>query len=139
MKLSLSPNRVFKDKEEWEVYLNNIGIVKSSHVKTATEGALMGAIINNGVSSKLGIISDGAGQFRLLEHGLCWVHAERLINKLIPLKKEHLEDIEKVQSEIWEFYQKLKSYKNLTTEQQREEQTRLSIRFDEIFSQSTYA
>ena len=97
-KLSLSPNQVFKDKEEWDTYLNNIGIVKSSHVKKATEGALLGAIINNGVSPNLGIISDGAGQFRLLEHGLCWVHAERLINKLIPLKKEHLEDLEKVQS-----------------------------------------
>ena len=54
-KLSLSPNRVFKDKQEWDAYLNNIGIVKSSHVKKATEGALLGAIINNGVSAKLGI------------------------------------------------------------------------------------
>ena len=72
--LSRRQNRVFKDKEEWDSYLNNIGIVKSSHLKTATEGALIGAIINNiinnGISPKLGIISDGAGQFRLLEHGL---------------------------------------------------------------------
>ncbi len=137
LKLSLSLNRVFKDKEEWDAYLNNIGIVKSSHVKTATEGALMGAIINSGVSPKLGIISDGAGQFRLLEHGLCWVHAERLINKLIPFKKEHLEDIEKVQDEIWQFYQELKNYKKSTTEQQREQKPKLEKRFDEIFSQST--
>lgn len=54
-KLNLSLNRVFNNKEEWETYLNNIGIVKSSHVKKATEGALLGAIINNGVSSNLGI------------------------------------------------------------------------------------
>ena len=59
------------------------GISKDSHIKTTTEGALLGAVITNGVSPKLGIMSDGAGQFRLLEHGLCWVHAERLINKLI--------------------------------------------------------
>ncbi len=136
-KLSLSPKRVFKNKEEWSAYLNKSGIVKSSHVKIATEGALIGAIIKNGVSPKLGIISDGAGQFRLLEHGLCWVHAERLINKLIPLKKEHLEDLEKVQDEIWKFYQELKTYKNRTTEEQREEKARLAQRFDEIFSQST--
>ena len=71
----MCPNRVFKNKEEWEIYLNQIGIVKSSHVKKATEGALLGTIINHGVSDKLGIISDGARQFRLLEHGLCWVHA----------------------------------------------------------------
>ena len=136
-KLSLSLNRVFKDSQEWEIYLNNMGIVKGSHVKTATEGALIGTVINNGVSPKLGIISDGAGQFRLLEHGLCWVHAERLINKLIPLKKEHLEDLEKVQDEIWQFYQELKSYKTLTIELQREQKPKLEKRFDEIFEQST--
>jgi hypothetical protein len=54
-KISLCQNRVFKNQEEWETYLNQIGIVKSSHVKKATEGALLGAIINNGVSPQLGI------------------------------------------------------------------------------------
>ncbi len=136
-KLSLSLNRIFKDKEEWFVYLNNMGIVKSSHVKKATEGALIGTIIKNGVSPKLGIISDGAGQFRLLEHGLCWVHAERLINKLIPLTQEHLRAIEKVQAQIWQFYQELKNYKNLTAEEQEQEKARLSNRFEGIFSQSS--
>ena len=65
------------------------------------------------------------------------MHAERLINKLIPFKKEHLEDIEKVQDEIWQFYQELKNYKKSTTEQQREQKPKLEKRFDEIFSQST--
>ncbi len=73
--LSLSLNRRFKDKEEWLFYLKELGIEKNSHVKTATEGALLGAVIASGVSPHLGLISDGAGQFRLLEHGLCWVHA----------------------------------------------------------------
>ena len=61
----------------------------------------------------------------------------RLINKLIPFKKEHLEDIEKVQAQIWQFYQELKSYKKLTTEQQREQKPKLERRRNEIFSQST--
>jgi hypothetical protein len=136
-KLNLSVNRVFKDEEEWERYLKEIEITKSSHVKKATEGALLGTIISNGVSPELGIISDGAGQFRLLEHGLCWVHAERLINKLIPLTVEQKTAVELVQDQIWEFYQDLKRYKNLTTEEQNQEQARLSIRFDEIFNQSS--
>ena len=84
LQLSLSINRVFQNQEEWLAYLKERGIDKDSHVKTTTEGALLGAVITSGVSPKLGIMSDGAGQFRLLEHGLCWVHAERLINKLIP-------------------------------------------------------
>ena len=136
-KLNLSVNRVFKDEEEWERYLKEIEITKSSHVKKATEGALLGTIISYGVSPELGIMSDGAGQFRLLEHGLCWVHAERLINKLIPLTVEQKTAVELVQDQIWEFYQDLKRYKNLTTEEQNQEQARLSIRFDEIFSQSS--
>ncbi len=43
--------------------------------KQPLSGALLGAVIASGVSADLGIISDGAGQFRLLVHGLCWVHA----------------------------------------------------------------
>ncbi len=54
-KLSLSLNRVFKDKEEWLAYLKGLGIEKDSHVKTATEGALLGAVIVSGVSPDLGL------------------------------------------------------------------------------------
>ena len=41
---SLSINRVFKDKEEWRDYLKQLGLVKPYHIKTATEGALLGAL-----------------------------------------------------------------------------------------------
>ena len=53
--LSLSINRVFKNKEEWLAYLKQLGISKDSHLKTATEGALLGAVIASGVSPDLGI------------------------------------------------------------------------------------
>lgn len=79
-KLSLSRARGFAEQQEWLNYLKAEGIELHSHRKTATEGALLGAVLASGVSRDLGIISDGAGQFRLLEHGLCWVHAERLKN-----------------------------------------------------------
>ncbi len=42
--LSLSINRVFKDKEEWLSYLQLLGVQKEAHVRTATEGALLGAV-----------------------------------------------------------------------------------------------
>ena len=48
-------NRVFKDKEEWLSYLKELGIEKNSHVNTATEGALLGAVIDSEVSADLGI------------------------------------------------------------------------------------
>ena len=136
-KLSLSLNGVFKAREEWLAYLKALGIEKDSHVKTATEGALLGAVLASGVSPELGIISDGAGQFRLLCHGLCWVHAERLINKLIPFTEAQRLAIETVQDQIWSLYQDLKAYKNLTAHQQQQEKASLEARFDQIFTPAT--
>ncbi len=135
--LSFAINRVFKDKEEWLSYLKELGIEKKSHVKTATEGALLGAVIASGVSADLGIVSDGAGQFRLLEHGLCWVHAERLINKLIPFTIAQRLAVETVQEQIWDLYQDLKAYKKLTFEEQQQQKANLEQRFDQIFTTTT--
>ncbi len=135
--LSFAINRVFKDKEEWLSYLKELGIQKKSHVKTATEGALLGAVIASGVSADLGIVSDGAGQFRLLEHGLCSVHAERLINKLIPFTIAQRLAVETVQDQIWDLYQDLKAYKKLAAEEQQQQKANLEERFDQIFTTTT--
>ncbi|MDJ0578037.1 MAG: transposase, partial [Xenococcaceae cyanobacterium MO_234.B1] len=137
LKLSLSMNRVFQDQQQWLSYLKQLGIEKNSHVKTVTEGALLGAVITSGISPKLGIMSDGAGQFRLLEHGLCWVHAERLINKLIPFTEVQRQAVEMVQGEIWDFYQDLKAYKKLTAEEQQQQKATLEEKFDQIFTTTT--
>ena len=135
--LSFSIDRVFKDQEEWLSYLQELGIDKNSHIKTATEGALLGAVIVSGLSPELGIVSDGAGQFRLLSHGLCWVHAERLINKLIPFTEAQRLAVETIQGEIWDFYQDLKAYKKLTVEEQQQQKATLEASFDQIFTTTT--
>ena len=38
----------------------------------------------HGLLANAVVVSDGAGQFRLADHALCWVHAERLDHKLTP-------------------------------------------------------
>ncbi len=98
---------------------------------------MLGAIFASGISSSLGIVSDGAGQFRVLEHGLCWVHAERLINKLIPLTEAQRLEVETVQDLLWQLYQDLKAYKNLTAQQQKQQKASLETSFDQIFTQTT--
>jgi hypothetical protein len=130
-------NRILSDQQEWLSYLKTVGIEQDSHLKTATEGALLGAVLASGVSPSLGIISDGAGQFRLLEHGLCWVHAERLINKLIPFTEPQRLAVETVEDHLWQLYQDLKAYKQLTDSQQQLEKAELESRFDQIFTQTT--
>jgi hypothetical protein len=76
----------------WEAHLDALGIASERHRRIATEGALLGGLIEKGFSPELAIVSDGAGQFAILLHALCWVHAERLVHKLIPLNERHRQD-----------------------------------------------
>ena len=52
-------------------------------LKIATEGALWGSVVAHGLLKDAVIVSDDAGQFNVGSHALCWVHAERLIHKLV--------------------------------------------------------
>jgi hypothetical protein len=69
-------------------------LVGPRHVRIATEGALMGSILEHGVSAQLGIVSDDAGQFNVFRHALCWIHGERNITELIPLNSTHAQHME---------------------------------------------
>jgi hypothetical protein len=71
-----------------------LGIRAQVKIRIATEGALLGGLSGLHIAENMAIISDGAGQFNVLTHGLCWVHAERLIHKLQPLNDSHRDDIE---------------------------------------------
>jgi len=85
---------------------------KERHRRIATEGALLGSLLAHGFSPELAIVSDDAGQFDILLHGLCWVHAERLVHKLISLNAAHREDIARVRGQIWSLYADLDAYKD---------------------------
>jgi hypothetical protein len=118
----------------WEDHLDALGITCERHRRIATEGALLGGLIEKGFSPELVIVSDGAGQFAILLHALCWVHAERLVHKLIPLNEQHRQDQERVRSEIWGLYADLKAYRRHPDPAQA---PALAARFDAIFTQRT--
>jgi hypothetical protein len=61
----------------WNQYLERLGITSITAVKLVTEAALLGSAIEGGVSPELIVLSDGARQFAILIHALCWVHAEQ--------------------------------------------------------------
>ena len=94
---------------DWENHLDSLEIKNPRHRQIATEGALIGSILSRGFSIK--IISDDAGQFNIFEHVLCWIHAERKINELVPLHNGHAKDIQHIRSLFWEIYALLKAYK----------------------------
>ena len=52
-------------------------ITGERHVRIASEGALLGGLVERGVSPELVVLSDGAPQFVVFVHASCWIHAER--------------------------------------------------------------
>jgi hypothetical protein len=120
--------------EAWLKHLDTHAITSARHRRIATEGALLGGLIEKGFALDLAIISDGAGQFAILLHGLCWIHAERLVHKLIPLNERHREDQARVRGQIWDLYADLKAYR-ITPDPALH--PALEARFDAIFTQQT--
>ena len=70
----------------------------------------------------------------MLRHGLCWIHAERLIHTLLPLNEDHREDIAKVRGELWKLYADLKKYKRRPNKKAR---SVLTQRFNALFTHKT--
>lgn len=118
----------------WEQRLDDWGLVTERHRRIATEGALVGGLFAKGLSHDLVIVSDGAGQFAILLHALCWVHAERLIHQLIPLNERHRQDQERVRDELWTLYADLKAYQR---DPDPAAMDALRARFEALFTQKT--
>jgi len=119
----------FADQSVWSAHLRALGITQPRQVRIATEGALIGSLIHHGFPLDLVIISDDAGQFNVLNHALCWVHAERVFQRILPLNERHAKALEWVRSQLWDLYRDLKRYQQHPGQTEKQE---LSARFDEI-------
>lgn len=103
---------VCEDQARWNRTLESLGITNSRHVRIATEGAVLGSVLEHDtLNADLVIVSDDAGQFDILVHALCWIHAERSIKKLVGFNDAQRQAVAEVRSKIWEFYRDLKAYK----------------------------
>ncbi len=133
-KLDANIGMTFEDADQWLFCLKTLEIVSERHVRIATEGALVGSVISHGLNRNLVVISDDAGQFNIFLHGLCWVHAERNIHKIVPFSEKNAEILDEVRSDIWKLYADLKEYR---TDPSPEKKAELESRFDEIFTRKT--
>lgn len=133
-KLADHKGRIFSCPEDWERHLQALGLtdlkVAPDPVLIASEAALWGAIRHQGLMQDTVIVSDDAGQFRVGVHALCWVHAERLVHKLVPANDKQRNAIEVAKRMIWWFYRCLKEYKLAPSAEQAQV---LRARFDRIF------
>jgi len=128
----------FADEAAWTAHLEDLGItelkVLPDPVKIATEGALWGSVAGHGYLRDAVIVSDDAGQFNVGSHALCWVHAERLIHKLVGFNERQRQAIERIRARVWRFYKALKAYCRDPTPRRK---AALDKRFDRLFSTRT--
>jgi Transposase IS66 family len=123
----------FVSDRAWQEYLSAQGLPERL-VKTATEGALLGVLIELGLSPELVVLSDGAQQFEVFVHASCWVHIERPLARVIPYNEAHRLAIEQVRQQIWELYQDLKKYRE---KPEPAAKAVLEARFDALAGQQT--
>jgi len=124
----------FEDEAAWLECLHSVHISCERYIRIATEGALLGSLLNHGFCTDLVIVSDDAGQFNILQHALCWIHAERLVHKTLPLNELHRQEIAYVRNQIWELYTDLKAFKETPEDWDKK---KLAQRFDQIFTHKT--
>jgi hypothetical protein len=131
-------DQCFVDRDAWATHLDRLGIVPLAvhhdPVRIATEGALWGNLSAQGLINGTVIVSDGAGQFDVGHHALCWVHAERLVHKLDAFTEDRRLAKEAIWDRIWTLYADLKSYARAPTPAAKLE---LGERFDAIFTTQT--
>ena len=136
--LAAHEQRRFADHAAWQRHLEQLGMtalqVTSDPVRVATEGALWGAVADHGFLHEAVIVSDDAGQFNVGQHGLCWVHAERLVHKLETFTDQQRAAQQHVRGLIWWYYADLKAYRLAPTSRRRSE---MRARFDRIFLRTT--
>ena len=135
-RLATLNERCLETKDRWEALLAELDIRSERHVRVATEGALLGSVLEHGLNPELIVVSDDAGQFDLIVilHALCWIHAERTINKLVGFSDEQREVLEQTRARIWSFYDELKVYKEAPSDKKKAE---LQAQFDDIFTTKT--
>lgn len=124
-------NKRFMGMDSWERFLKKKGICSEKDRGIATEAALLGSAIAHGLKPDMKIVSDAAGQFRILIHALCWIHEERHYRKFIPVTEEESILVAGARDMIWDLYESLKEYKKGPTPELR---TWIEESFDGLFN-----
>lgn len=130
-RLADHPDAEWLGREAWEQQLDRWGLTHPDHRDLVSEAALCGTLLTESWYANLGLVSDDAPQFKVFGfiHGLCWVHGERKIDRLIPLAAAQRRAKETAQGEFWEIYESLKQYRLKPTPQRRRA---IETRFDRL-------
>jgi hypothetical protein len=109
--------RIVVGETAWERQLSAWGIHADEPRRIVTEAALFGTLMRHELYLGQPLVSDDAGQFKILGllHGLCWLHAERSLKKLLPMNPREQEATDRVRDDLWMYYQRLRAYRESPT------------------------
>jgi hypothetical protein len=135
-RVSKLQGHVFGSQMAWWQHLLrcSINIFDRPLLQSLDEAATWGALRHHGLLENTVVVSDDAGQFRVATHALCWVHAERHLEKLMPASPKQAKAVELVRAAIWCFYRSLKLWKQSPSPGG---QRAFRRQFDRIFGQRT--
>lgn len=135
-KVDLLADGIWTGRDAWEDQLTAWGIKHATHRRQVSEAGLFGKLLTEKWYDELGLISDDAPQFKLFGfvHGLCWVHGERKIDRLIPLAKRHRDAKERAQGRFWEIYERLVAYRESPSEPEKQA---IESMYDELCQHKT--
>jgi hypothetical protein len=128
--------RIISSDKAWDRQLTAWGVRGDEPRRIVTEAALFGTLMHYDLYVGQPLVSDDAGQFKILGllHGLCWLHAERSIRKLVPLSLREQEAIDGVRDAVWKYYQRLRAYREAPTLRRK---AALERDFDWLFRRRT--
>jgi hypothetical protein len=124
----------FTTAKDWQMHLHGLGIRGQRQVAIATEGALVGSWLAHGFPVEMAIVSDDAGQFKVFQQALCWIHTERGINRILPLTDLDRQVQDWVREQLWHLYADLKGYQDNPGDA---EKARLGADFDALCQTET--
>jgi hypothetical protein len=133
-RVAASGERQFKDEAAFCAHITGLGITSAGHRRLVTESGLAGSIAWHDFLKDAVILSDGAPQFDVFLHALCWVHGERHIHRLHCVTDEQSRKVERMRTLVWAYYADLKRYRMAPTTQRA---ATLRRRFDRIFNRRT--
>jgi hypothetical protein len=111
---------VFADEAAWQAQLAAWKVPRSAE-KHVTEAALIGCLMHYNLYPRGILVSDNAQQFQVLGflNSLCWIHAVRHVEELIPESELQRSAHERTLTAIWRYYRRLKAYRKAPTPQRR--------------------
>ncbi len=128
--------RIVIGEAAWQRQLTAWGIRAEEPRRIVTEAALFGTLMRHELYLGQPMVSDDAGQFKILGllHALCWLHAERSLKKLLAMNPREQEAIDHIRDAVWKYYQRLRAYRESPTPQRK---AALHRDFQQLFTRRT--